>query len=42
MNRTLNDSDSDVFMDEVDEDIDDDSVLDNVSIFGHGYNGLAI
>ena len=42
MNRTLNDSDSDVFMDEVDEDIDDDSVLDNVSTFGRDTNKLAI
>lgn len=28
--RTLNDSDSEVFMDDMDVDLDDDSMLDNV------------
>lgn len=42
MNRTVNDSDSDVFLDEIDGDIDDDSVLDNVSTFGRDTNKLAI
>lgn len=40
--RTMNDSDSEVFIDDMDEDIDDDSVLDDVSTLGCGTNKLAI